>query len=142
MSDSSEQFLTAEQAAIKVLADLERLKSEIAGYAEARVQLDVAGQRLESLVRKTESLASTTIENVQALNKMGMPEILDRLKGIGEAVESLQLAHTTLQDATSVSAESHRKMLRTITMVAVAAAVFALAAAVVSLPVVQAMLAS
>jgi hypothetical protein len=140
MSDSSEQFLTAETAATKVLADLERLKSEVEGYAEARVQLDVAGRRLEALVSETESLAIATVENVRTLNQMGMPEILDRLKDIGEAVESLRHVQTDLQEHFSATSDGLTKSLRTTTIIAIAAVVAAMAAAVVSLPIVQAAL--
>lgn len=98
MSQETERFLEAEQAAQAVLEALTRLKAETISYKTATQELDAVRERLLGLINDTESVSIDTHQVVSLLKGIGGPEILERinrLKMLGLsaiAVSSLSLA--------------------------------------------------
>lgn len=79
MSQETERFLEAEQAAQEVLEALKRLREEAVSYKTATAELDLVRERLLGLITSTEAIGKDTHNVVNILKNIGAPEILRRI---------------------------------------------------------------
>jgi hypothetical protein len=79
MSEDTEKFLEAEQAAQEVLEALQRLREEAISYKTATADLDLVRERLLGLITSTEAIGKDTHNVVKTLMDIGGPEILRRV---------------------------------------------------------------
>ena len=102
MPSDAERLLAAEEAVRQLLGTLDRLKSEVGGYAKAATALSDARDQIAALVPQVGGLIGGTSEVVQVLGRVGTPEILARLDQVASTIESalqgLEQLQTRIED--------------------------------------------
>lgn len=84
MTEHRELFLSAEEQANRLVAQLQALKTEVENYGEAKSSLEGVQQLLSGLVPEIAQAAGETRQVIKELGKIGTPEILentDRISG-------------------------------------------------------------
>jgi uncharacterized phage infection (PIP) family protein YhgE len=108
MSAETEGFLDAERAVNQLLTDLERLKGEVEGYANAKQTLETTRTQVDDVLRKLSQLAERSHDVIEALGKVGTSEILQqidalRLANSGLTQSSIQLAKDVQESQTQAT---------------------------------------
>lgn len=108
MATEVESFLRAEEAAGSLLRNVEHLKTEIEGYSRAKVSLEEARSQLASLVRSIAPVADQISTVIQALDKVGTPEILREVAALTALNEQSLAAVAAVAEETQTQAASIR----------------------------------
>lgn len=95
----TQRFLDAEEAALKLVAGLERLDEQSHNYAAAAVQLSSAAEATRVLISAVEEVGSAARRALEVVASVGGPEVLsevratkDDLKAAQKKVEDVALA--------------------------------------------------
>lgn len=84
MENEAENFLEAEETAIKLVDSLKKLQSEALSYQTASQELDTVRRRLLELIESTERVTVGSHAIIKILQEVGGPEILNRLSELGK----------------------------------------------------------
>ena len=141
---TTEEYLTAEQAAQELVASLRDLREVTQGYIAAEKKLEDVGKRLSELADATRQSGERVVEAAEAVRAVSGPEILAQIHTTqtslgsqhGEVVEAFAKqtsgrADVQLKQETSMVALA--RQVRTVTYIAAAGVVFAAAATLVAL---------
>ena len=83
----TESFLSAEEAAKKLVAALESLKKETEGYAAAERSLKESGERITQLAARLEELSQRSVEALDVVRSVGGPQIVEELRSIAPTLD-------------------------------------------------------
>jgi hypothetical protein len=86
MATDTEKWLATEEATSQLLSQLERLKQEVEGYANAKTTLAEANTQLARLVGELSNAAQASQGISERLGEVGTPEVLDRLTKLQQAL--------------------------------------------------------
>jgi lysozyme family protein len=82
MPTEVESFLRAEDAVNALLLNVDQLKTEVEGYARAKTSLEDVRSQLSNVIRSLGSIAEQTVAVVQAMEKVGTPQILHEMAAL------------------------------------------------------------
>ncbi len=80
MDREVENFLQAEETALKIVETLKKLKEEASSYQAATDELELVRQKLAYFIESTEKLAKESHGIINMLSKIGVPEIINKLE--------------------------------------------------------------
>ncbi len=83
-------FLQAEQEAHQLVAELQRLKSEVESYARAHAALDQVAEGLGSLSVALADTADRASSVIETMRKIGTPELLQGQEAVVSQLTSLR----------------------------------------------------
>jgi ABC-type transporter Mla subunit MlaD len=95
----TENFVEVEQTIHELLEGLQQLKQEVEGYDRAKNTLEDVGTRVAELASRLSGLAENTHSIIDAIRRIGTPEILAQIK-------VLQSAQSDVAQAVRKSAEN------------------------------------
>ena len=81
-SIDTDKFLHAEQSAIEIVDQLEKLREETISYKSATQEIDQARESLENLANQLTELTRGTVELIQKTNEIGIEGIQSKLSDI------------------------------------------------------------
>lgn len=146
IGDSTQEYLSAEEAAQELVAALRELREATEGYISAEKRLGDVGKRLAELADATQQSGEKVSAAAEAVRSVSGPGILAQIKAGQEALDSvsenleqrhaLVLGAFATQSTERAAAEGKgaaalaalARQLRTVTYLSAAAAVFAIAA--------------
>ncbi|HQH48058.1 MAG TPA: hypothetical protein PL142_05765, partial [Candidatus Syntrophosphaera thermopropionivorans] len=93
MNKDTDNFLQAEDTAVKLVETLQELHNEATSYQSATQELETVRQRLIGLIESTENIASGSYEIIKILKEIGAMEILERLEklklNLNQAIDNI-----------------------------------------------------
>ena len=93
MNKDTDNFLQAEDTAVKLVETLKELHNEATSYKSATQELETVRQHLIGLIESTENIANVSYEIINTLKQIGTMEILNRLEklrlNLNQATDSI-----------------------------------------------------
>ena len=93
MNKDTDNFLQAEDTAVKLVETLQELHNEATSYQSATQELETVRQHLIGLIESTENIANVSYEIINTLKQIGTMEILNRLEklrlNLNQATDSI-----------------------------------------------------
>ncbi|MBP7932519.1 MAG: hypothetical protein KAZ44_00695 [Candidatus Syntrophosphaera sp.] len=93
MNKDTDNFLQAEDTAVKLVETLKELHNEATSYQSATQELETVRQHLIGLIESTENIANVSYEIINTLKQIGTMEILNRLEklrlNLNQATDSI-----------------------------------------------------
>ncbi len=122
MTQETDQFLQAEEAAEKLVNALQNLHTSVNSYKTATEDLNLVRERLIQFINSTEVLAKNTHELIKTVNEIGAPQILAKLEVILREIS----------DESSKNVQRHSQ-LKTFSMISIAILIMSLIGIVILL---------
>lgn len=106
MENHREKFIKAEERANRLADQLQELKNEAESYQQASAALGSSKDRLLDLIDTIETVVEEERNLIEALEKIGLQEILDRITKSEESIQSEVKSQFEEQDEHLESIES------------------------------------
>ena len=141
---ATHEYLTAEQAAQELVASLRDLREATEGYVAAEKKLEEIGKRLSELADATRQSGEKVVAAAEAVRSVSGPQILAQIRATqetlgsqhGEVVKAFAkqtAGRDDVQQKQETSIAALARQVGTVTYLAAAAALFAVAATIVAL---------